>query len=353
MLDSAKAIEPVKNSFDRLSKWIDQNSNDILASLKKASKWTISDYDLMLSANKAMSLWVAKNTDNSLMDSKSKGEVIDYAFSDIVTGLWRSSPMILDNLWITIKLWEAQEKYAKILWKTVEQMTDEEKKRALINAVVSEGKQELLEAWEVAMTTAERQAMLQASFQNLSATLWTALIPAFEKVMEIISPIIEKISLWITEKSKTCMKPFYCCNSNCMSNICTFNACTYDLNSFDAYVMTALIYCTCWIAFLLDWICLKVQLYQQTKKIAWYNTQIAELTAQYQAWTISQDEYKLKLAELQAQIDLATESSKTLWWTMRDDLDATLNMMLHPIESAKKAFKKLLNNSQRRLRFFW
>jgi hypothetical protein len=38
MLDSAKAIQPVQNSFDRLTKDIDQNSKEILASLQKASK---------------------------------------------------------------------------------------------------------------------------------------------------------------------------------------------------------------------------------------------------------------------------------------------------------------------------
>ena len=124
LVNSAKEMEPVRNSFERLSKDIWQNSNDILSSLKKASKWTINDYDLMLSANKAMSLWVASNTEEftTLMDiarvkGQAMGLTMEQAFSDIVTGLGRSSPMILDNLWITIKLWEAQEQYAKNIGK--------------------------------------------------------------------------------------------------------------------------------------------------------------------------------------------------------------------------------------------
>lgn len=345
MLDSAKAIEPVRNSFDRLAKDIDQDSDKILASLKKASKWTISDYNLMLSANKAMSLWVAKNTDefSTLMEiARVKGQAMwltmEQAFSDIVTGLWRSSPMILDNLWITIKLWEAQEMYAKKLWKTVEQMTDAEKKQALINAVVTQGKEELKSAGEVALTTAERQAQLQASFQNLSATLWTALIPAFEKVMEIISPIVEKVSAWITENPKLAWNLFI------VATAVAWVTFAVSMLAPAIWTVVALLSWPLWfialVWLLFVWLnALEGVIVSTDEKIAWYNAQIASLTEQYNLWAISQEEYKLKLAELQAQITTAETQSKTLWQTLRDDLDATLKMMLSPIESAKEAFR--------------
>lgn len=203
--DGAKLVE-VRDAFGRLTKWIWEDSVKILEALKKSSKGAIDDKNIMLSANKAMSLWVAKNTEEftTLMDiartkAKNMGLTTQQAFDDIVTGLGRWSPMILDNLGITIKLWEAQEKYAKILWKTVEQMSDQEKKQALINAVVSEGKKEMQEMWEIEMTLAEKKQYLNAQFTNMKNTLGEALLPLFSKLMEIVSPIIEKGSEWINQ----------------------------------------------------------------------------------------------------------------------------------------------------------
>lgn len=344
-LDSAKAIEPVRNSFDRLTKDIWQNSQEILNSLKDASKGTVSDFNLMLSANKAMSLWVAKNTEEftTLMEiARVKGQAMwltmEQAFNDIVTWLWRSSPMILDNLWITIKLWEAQELYAQKLWKTVEQLTDQEKKQALINAVVEQWKQELATAGEVALTTAERQAQLQASFQNLSATIWTALIPVFEKVIALIAPIIEKVSNRIAENPKL---------SSTILIVATALAWLTFAMSMLAPAISTVIALMSWpmgfialVGLLFVWLnALEGAIVSTDEKIAWYNKQIEALTKQYNLWTISQAEYTAKLALLNQQIAEAEAKSRTLWQTLRDDLDATLKMILSPIESAKEAFR--------------
>jgi hypothetical protein len=85
----------------------------------------------MLSANKAMSLGVADSTDEftTLMEiarvkAKNMGLSTTQAFNDIVTGLGRSSPLILDNLGITINATEAQEEYAKALGKTASELTE-------------------------------------------------------------------------------------------------------------------------------------------------------------------------------------------------------------------------------------
>ena len=47
--------------------------------------------------------------------------------------------MILDNLGLTIKVGAANEAYAKILGKTVDQLTAEEQKQALLNDVLRAG----------------------------------------------------------------------------------------------------------------------------------------------------------------------------------------------------------------------
>lgn len=128
----------------------------------------------MLSANKAMSLGVAKNTNDftTLMDiarikAKNMGITTTQAYNDIVTGLGRGSAMILDNLGITVNAAQANEEYAKSIGKTVNQLTDAEKKQALVNKVVSDGKKELEAMGEVMLTDPEKRQKLIAQITNM------------------------------------------------------------------------------------------------------------------------------------------------------------------------------------------
>jgi len=158
-VDAALENEPLQRSFERLSEsaWI--ASDEMLQAMRKASKWTVADTKLMSAANTALSLNVVKSADDmaTLMEiARVKWQAMwrsmEEALDDIVRWLWRSSPMILDNLWIVIKQSEAQEEYAKQLWKTVNELTEEEKKQALVNAVVKQWKEELLATWELQLT---------------------------------------------------------------------------------------------------------------------------------------------------------------------------------------------------------
>nr|DAQ56669.1 MAG TPA: hypothetical protein [Caudoviricetes sp.] len=172
--DKASKTKEAEEAMDRLSRNLNLNSKDILSGLQTASKGAVSNYGLILSANKAMSLGVAKNTNDftTLMEiarikAKNMGITTTQAYNDIVTGLGRGSAMILDNLGITINAAQANEEYAKSISKTVSQLTDAEKKQALINKVVADGKKELEAAGEVMLTDAERRQKLIAQIENM------------------------------------------------------------------------------------------------------------------------------------------------------------------------------------------
>ncbi|MHC4361477.1 MAG: hypothetical protein ACYSTZ_01520, partial [Planctomycetota bacterium] len=55
-----------------------------------------------------------------------------FLYESIATGIKRASPMILDNLGLTIKIGDANEAMAKKLGKTVEELTAEEKQMAIL-----------------------------------------------------------------------------------------------------------------------------------------------------------------------------------------------------------------------------
>lgn len=203
-IDASIENEPLQRSFERLSEsaWI--ASDEMLKAMQKASRWTVSNTKLMASANKAYSLWVVKNVEDmsTIMEiARVKGQAMwrsmEEALDDIVTWLWRWSVQILDNLWIVIKQTEAQELYAQQLWKTVDQLTEAEKKQALVNAVVSQWKKELAEAWDVQETMQEKLWRLNAQRENMQNTIGDALIPVVDNLVQAIQPIVEKVADWI------------------------------------------------------------------------------------------------------------------------------------------------------------
>jgi len=208
-IDASIENEPLQRSFERLSEsaWI--ASDEMLKAMQKASRWTVSNTKLMASANKAYSLWVVKNVEDmsTIMEiARVKGQAMwrtmEEALDDIVTWLWRWSVQILDNLWIVIKQTEAQEMYAKMLWKTVNELTEAEKKQALVNAVVAQWKQELAEAWDVQETMQEKLARVNAQRENMRNTIGDALIPVVDRLLTAIQPIIEKVVNWIEQNPK-------------------------------------------------------------------------------------------------------------------------------------------------------
>ena len=204
MVKQATDVEPVKNAFENLTKTVWQSSDQMLKSLKTASKWAVSEYDLMLSANRALKLWVTKNTDDmtdlmkiARLYGQQMGQDVTQSFNDIVTWLWRWSPMILDNLWIIIDSEKAYEEYASQLWKTSKDLTKAEKTQALVNATLVEWRKALEEFWEPAQTMAERFAELKNTFADTWAKIWEALLPVVQKLLETIQPIINRVADWI------------------------------------------------------------------------------------------------------------------------------------------------------------
>ena len=208
-IDASIENEPLQRSFERLSEsaWI--ASDEMLKAMRKASRWTVADTKLMASANKAYSLWVVSNVEDmsTIMEiARVKGQAMwrtmEEALDDIVTWLWRWSVQILDNLWIVIKQTEAQELYAKQLWKTVNELTEAEKKQALVNAVVAQWKEELAQAGEVQETMQEKLARVNAQWENMKNTIGDALIPVVDRLLTAIQPIIEKFVNWVEENPK-------------------------------------------------------------------------------------------------------------------------------------------------------
>ena len=60
----------------------------------------------------------------------------EFLFNSLVTGIKRGSPMLIDNTGITLKLGDANEAFAKSLGKSVNELTEEEKKLAILQGTL-------------------------------------------------------------------------------------------------------------------------------------------------------------------------------------------------------------------------
>ena len=341
-IDASIENEPLQRSFERLSEsaWI--ASKDMLEAMRKASKGTVADTNLMAQANKAYALWIVKNTDDmatmieiARLKWQAMWRTMEEALWDITTWLWRGSAQILDNLWIVVNAEEANQKYADSIGKTVDQLTDAEKKQALVNAVVSQGKKELEEAWEVQLTMQERLAKINTQWENTKNVIWDALIPVVEKLLTAITPVIEKVANWIEE------------NPELTANLLivawavawlTF-ACTTILPVI--WSVIAVLSWPAWWILALAWVVwwLKVldsNLKTNQEKVAWYREEISRLTDDYNNGLIPQEEYTARVVELNAKIAECEANHRTFWWYLKDNFIQTLHEVMNPLDTMKQ-----------------
>jgi len=103
--------------------------------------------------------------------------------------------MILDNLGLTIKIGDVNDKYAKSLGKTVEALTISEKKQAMLNAVLESGGKIMERVGEVGqqITDAERWQMLNAAVADLRAEVGKRLLGVFIGVAEKATEFVKRL----------------------------------------------------------------------------------------------------------------------------------------------------------------
>ena len=191
----------LKSSFDQVQGGA-ANATAILESLRSASRGMISDYDLMLSANKAALLGVADTAEEmsgllqiASVRGRAMGISATQAFNDIVTGLGRMSPLILDNLGITVDLEATTAKYAATLGKSADALTDAERKQALVNAVM-ESSASLMEGANASAQNLAGQgfAQLDSAWANFRTSLGESIAPFLDARAKEIADFLKGTS---------------------------------------------------------------------------------------------------------------------------------------------------------------
>ncbi len=174
-----------------LARSYDESLNNILESVSEASLGTVSNMSIIESANKAMMLGVSGSAEElaSLMEiaalrGRAMGISTTQAFDDMVRGIGRMSPMILDNLGIVVDAEGTYGAYAESIGKSSSELSRSEKIQALLNKVIQEGNVLLDEAGGLVDDNAAKYERLEARIDNYQATLAIAVDNAINPSIE-------------------------------------------------------------------------------------------------------------------------------------------------------------------------
>jgi hypothetical protein len=167
-------LGPIEDSFERLTATVNQSSTDMLQSMGTATRGLVADFDLMQSANKAILLGLPVTSQEmgdlaktATVLGKAMGLDATQSLNDLITALGRSSPLILDNLGLTVKVGEANEAYAAKLGKSVEAMTEAEKKMAFYVAAMDAARIKTQQLGDITLTLGEHITRAWTSVGNV------------------------------------------------------------------------------------------------------------------------------------------------------------------------------------------
>lgn len=171
-LGRAQQIEGVSRGFQTLQQQAGLLADQSLEKLRVATRGLVDDFTLMQQANQAVQLGLDASKLDIMAEAATKlgaavGRTANEAFTDLITGVGRASPLILDNLGITIKMEEAHQRYADTLRKSVKDLTENEKAEAFRFAAMQKIE-------EKARSLADVQDSAAASAQRLTAQVKNA-----------------------------------------------------------------------------------------------------------------------------------------------------------------------------------
>jgi hypothetical protein len=163
----------------------------LLDQLRVAARGTVSDQELMSStstllagATDRVARQLANATPELLNIAKAAQKLnpalgdTTFFYESLARGIKRTSPLILDNLGVIVKVGEANKEWAAILGKTVDELTAEDKALALLNSVLKTGGTLIDQVGGNTESATDSFDRLNASLENIANTLKARLAPA-------------------------------------------------------------------------------------------------------------------------------------------------------------------------------
>ena len=192
--EEAAKFKQTEQAFTNMAASHGVDAQRLITDLKRVSAQTISTAELMKVAGNAMVLGIPAERLTRMMEiarasSRITGQTIQKSFEDIALGVGRQSQLILDNLGIVVRLNDAYKNYAASAGKTVEQLTEAERKQAFLNAVMQAGEETTKRVNVQALTMAEQMARIRARLQDAKIFIGKVLLAVANGVGALLNMI--------------------------------------------------------------------------------------------------------------------------------------------------------------------
>ncbi len=203
LISRGSKVAGMREGFVALAGGVDK-AGERMESMRAGTRGLVSDLDIMQASNKATLLGLGLNADQmgelaktAQVLGRAMGLDATSSLNDLITALGRSSPLILDNLGLTVKVGDANEKYAEQLGKTVDALTEAEKKQAFMNAAMQAADERVKDLGDGTLTMGERWTQVKTAIGNATDALgeWLAKSERFNAVAD---DTVLTLELWQT-----------------------------------------------------------------------------------------------------------------------------------------------------------
>jgi len=190
----ASQFEEIKSGFERLAVSQGANADKILEKMRQASDGVLSTSQIMKAANEAMLAGIpidrlGKITEIAKAAANTTGDTVENMMNVITNGLARTSTMMLRHLGIVFDENEAYKNYAKSIGKTIEELTDNEKKQVFLNKALEVGQKTLDKLGPSQISVSDQWDRLKATMANNEIILGQKLIPSFRVMLNLLEDL--------------------------------------------------------------------------------------------------------------------------------------------------------------------
>ena len=201
LVTDAGVLQSVTDAYNSVTEASGIAGDQLIEDAQKMASGTISELSIMrnfLLANTAIGKEAlgesgknfVKFTEIAKKSARATGQSVDFMFESIVRGLARTSPRILDNTGLIVNATKAYTVYAEEIGKSTKELTESEKKIALTNALIAEADDKYGAVAVTAGGVSSSIARMNIAMSELSLEIGTAMIPAFQEILETITPFI-------------------------------------------------------------------------------------------------------------------------------------------------------------------
>lgn len=161
------------NDFKQAEKFIQDFTNDWLVTTSEAAT------SLKNLLSKGFLMDEVRQIMDRLKDSAAFGRAAHLSLWEAVQTAteWikNEKSVLVDNAWVTKNLSVIREEYAKSIWKSVKNLTDEEKRQATVKWIIQDTAFQVGDAAKLTKEYSWQKSKLNATIKNFSATVWKML----------------------------------------------------------------------------------------------------------------------------------------------------------------------------------